>query len=224
MYHLAWGPLNNKTRAVATDRLLCAPPCVCTALCMHRLVCAPPCVCVQLYVFKPAVGRRAVQCSTKASTGRTGIAFHMQTKLPTSHIPGCLGATLLASVRTEKTNSLGVWAGLSAHVKMKNRLHSAKGATCSLELRSRRILLLSLLPTASIRTSIQRTGVQTGCRSQGSRMKHKSKHRRNRHCIPHADQATNPYTSKCEDHRRRIRANARIIADAKQTLGETQDK
>ena len=48
---------------------------------------------------------------------------------------------------------------LSAHVKMKNRLDSAKGATCSPELQSRRRLLLSLLPTASIRTSIQRTGV-----------------------------------------------------------------
>ena len=35
-------PLNNKTHAVATDRLVCAPPCVCTALCMHRLVCALP--------------------------------------------------------------------------------------------------------------------------------------------------------------------------------------
>ena len=29
-------PLNNKTSAVATDRLVCAPPC------MHRLVCGPP--------------------------------------------------------------------------------------------------------------------------------------------------------------------------------------
>ena len=35
-------PLNSKTLAVATDHLLCAPPCVCTALCVHRLVCAPP--------------------------------------------------------------------------------------------------------------------------------------------------------------------------------------
>ena len=36
-----WGPalappLNNKTPAVAIDRLVCAPPCVCTALCAHR--------------------------------------------------------------------------------------------------------------------------------------------------------------------------------------------
>ena len=31
-------------------------------------------------------------------------------------------------------------------------------------------MLLSLQPTASIRTSIQRTGVQTGCRSQGRQM------------------------------------------------------
>ena len=35
-------PLNNKTLVVATDRLLCAPPSVCTALCAHRLVCGPP--------------------------------------------------------------------------------------------------------------------------------------------------------------------------------------
>ena len=35
-------PLSNKTLAVATDRLLCAPPCVCTTLNMHRLVCGPP--------------------------------------------------------------------------------------------------------------------------------------------------------------------------------------
>ena len=27
-------PSNNKTRAVATNRLVCAPPCVCTALCV----------------------------------------------------------------------------------------------------------------------------------------------------------------------------------------------
>ena len=74
----------------------------------------------------------------------------MQTKLPTSNIPDCLGATLRASVRTEKTKSPGGWAGLSAHVKIKTRLHNAKGAICSPELRSRRILLLSLLPTASI--------------------------------------------------------------------------
>ena len=33
--------------------------------------------------------------------------------------------------------------------------------------------------------------VQTGCRSQGSQMQHISKHRTNRHCIPHADQAAN---------------------------------
>ena len=108
--------------------------------------------------------------ATKASTGRTGIAFHMQTKLPTSITPDCLGATLRSSVRTEKTKSPGGWACLSAHVKMKNRLHSAKGATCSSRLWSRQIMLMSVQPTASIRTSIQRTGVQTGCRSQGRQM------------------------------------------------------
>ena len=44
-------------------------------------------------------------------------AIHMQTKLPTSKIPYCLGATLRANVRTEKTKSPGGWEGLSAHVK-----------------------------------------------------------------------------------------------------------
>ena len=29
-------PLNNKLLAVARDRLVCAPPCVCTALCVDR--------------------------------------------------------------------------------------------------------------------------------------------------------------------------------------------
>ena len=32
-------PLDNKTTAVATGRLLSAPPFVCTASCVHRLVC-----------------------------------------------------------------------------------------------------------------------------------------------------------------------------------------
>ena len=30
--------------AVATNRVLCAPPCVCTALCVYRLLCVPPCL------------------------------------------------------------------------------------------------------------------------------------------------------------------------------------
>ena len=34
-------PLNNMTPAVATNRLLCAPPCVCTAFCGYRLACGP---------------------------------------------------------------------------------------------------------------------------------------------------------------------------------------
>ena len=42
--------LNNKTRAVATDRLVSAMRCVCTAL--HRLVRAPPCVCTALCVHR----------------------------------------------------------------------------------------------------------------------------------------------------------------------------
>ena len=60
-------PLNNMTPAVATDRLVCAPPFVCTALplapeitrlmrwpqaafCVFRLVCAPPSVCTTFSV------------------------------------------------------------------------------------------------------------------------------------------------------------------------------
>ena len=37
VYYLACGPLNDMTPAVATDRLLCVPPCVCTAFCVYRL-------------------------------------------------------------------------------------------------------------------------------------------------------------------------------------------
>ena len=64
-------------------------------------------------------------------------------------------------------------------------------------------MLLFLQPTASIRTSIQRTGVQTGCRSQGRQMHQQKQAQETRHCIPHADQAANPYTSECEDQRKR---------------------
>ena len=35
---------------LATDRLLCVPSCVCTALCVYRLVCGPPSVCTALLV------------------------------------------------------------------------------------------------------------------------------------------------------------------------------
>ena len=45
-------PLNNKTPTVTTDRLVCAPPCECTALCVDRLVCAPPCVWTALCVHR----------------------------------------------------------------------------------------------------------------------------------------------------------------------------
>ena len=34
-------PLNDMTPAVAAGRFLCAPPCVCTALCVYRLACGP---------------------------------------------------------------------------------------------------------------------------------------------------------------------------------------
>ena len=41
VYRLACGPLNNMTPAVATGRLLFAPPCVGTAFCVYRLACGP---------------------------------------------------------------------------------------------------------------------------------------------------------------------------------------
>ena len=69
VYRLACGPLNNKTPAVATDRLLCVPPCVCTDFCVYRLscgllnnktpavatdrlLCVPPFVCSALCVHR----------------------------------------------------------------------------------------------------------------------------------------------------------------------------
>ena len=65
--------LNNMTAAVATDRRLCAPPCVCTAFCVYcvaygpfnnktpavardRLLCVPPCVCTAFCVHRLACG------------------------------------------------------------------------------------------------------------------------------------------------------------------------
>ena len=36
--------LDCKTPALATDRVFCAPPFVCTTLCVHRLLCVPPCL------------------------------------------------------------------------------------------------------------------------------------------------------------------------------------
>ena len=141
------------------------------------------------HVFKPAVRRRAVK---KQNTGmqRTMQAFHMQTKLPTSKMPDCLGATLRAGVRTEKENISG-WAG-GLVCSCKNEKQIAQGQCSNLQSRPHLWLrmLLSLLPTSSIRTSIQRTGVQTGCRSQGSQ-KAKHKHAKDNVGIPHADQAAN---------------------------------
>ena len=66
-------PLNNKTPAVATGRLLCVPPCVCTAFCVYRLacgplnnktpavatgrlLCVPPCVCTAFGMHRLACG------------------------------------------------------------------------------------------------------------------------------------------------------------------------
>ena len=69
----------------------------------------------------------------RQNTGKhwTVQAFHMQTKLPTSNVPDCLGATLRASMYArKKTKSPGGWAGLSAHVKMKNRLHMNNAEKC----------------------------------------------------------------------------------------------
>ena len=62
------GPLNDMTSTVATNRLLCVLPCVCTAFCVYRLacgplnnmtpamaidrlLCVPPCVCTAFSVY-----------------------------------------------------------------------------------------------------------------------------------------------------------------------------
>ena len=42
VHYLACGPLNNMTPTVATDRLLCVPPCVCTAFYVYCLVSVAP--------------------------------------------------------------------------------------------------------------------------------------------------------------------------------------
>ena len=57
MHRLACGPLNNMTPAVATDRFLCAPPCVGTALCVYRLTCGP------LNNMTPAVATGRLLCA-----------------------------------------------------------------------------------------------------------------------------------------------------------------
>ena len=66
-------PLYNMTPTAATDRRLCAPPCVCTAFCVYRVACGPlnkmtaavatdlllcglPCVCTALCVYRLACG------------------------------------------------------------------------------------------------------------------------------------------------------------------------
>ena len=49
-------PFNNMTPAVATDRLLCVPPCVCTAFCVYRLACGP------FHNMTPAVARDRLLC------------------------------------------------------------------------------------------------------------------------------------------------------------------
>ena len=152
--------------------------------------------------------------ATKASTGRTGIAFHMQTKLPPSITPDCLGATVRASVHTEKTKSPGGWRGLSAHVKNEKQTAQCKGsnlqfitmvktdnaavpATDSLHqnfntsYRGSNRLSFAGQTNAATKASTGRTGIAFHMQTKLATL---------------------------------IRANARINANAKQTSGEIQDK
>ena len=64
---------------------------------------------------------------------RTMQAFHMQTKLPTSKIPDCLGATLRGSVRTEKDKISG-WEG-GPVCSCKNEKQTAQGQSSNLQSR-----------------------------------------------------------------------------------------
>ena len=56
-------------------------------------------------------------------------------------------------------------------------------------------------PPSELQYSIQ--GYKRAVVRRADKCSNKSKHRTNRHCIPHADQAANPYTSECEDQRKR---------------------
>ena len=56
-------PLKNMTPAVATGRLLCAPPCVGTAFCVHRLACGP------LNNMTPAVATGRLLCASEGPGG-----------------------------------------------------------------------------------------------------------------------------------------------------------
>ena len=80
------------TPVVATDRLLCVPPFVCTAFCVYRLacgpfkkmtpavatdrlLCAPPCVCTTFFVYRLACGGvtdRLAESPVVPSAGRVG--------------------------------------------------------------------------------------------------------------------------------------------------------
>ena len=145
---------------------------------------------------------------------RTMQAFHMQTKLPTSNIPDFLGATLRASMYAQKkTKSAGGRAGLSAHVKLKNTLHTDNAQTCSPDYSSGCGCCGPCLPTSSVSTRIQSTSVQSSCRTQG-RQEAKQRHAQDDAGIPHADQAANPFTSECEDHRIR---HANLGRNSRQT-------
>ena len=80
--------------------------------------------------FKPAVGHKAVKSSTQACKGQC----RDSTCRPSCQRQRSQTAWVRRSVpeyARKKTKSPGGRVGLSAHVKMKNRLHREKEATCS---------------------------------------------------------------------------------------------
>ena len=113
-------PLNNKTRAVATHRLVCAPPCVWTAEPSLQLAsfdagasprtplkyqdsCSghtPPCVCTALCVRRLVCGQPNSPCSSLRSTRGAAPAPPLHNKPPavaTHHLvcaPPCVCTTL----------------------------------------------------------------------------------------------------------------------------------
>ena len=56
-------------------------------------------------------------------------------------------------------------------------------------------------PPSELQYSVQ--GFKRAVVRRADKCSNKSKHRTNRHCIPHADQAANLYTSECQDQRKR---------------------
>ena len=112
----------------------------------------------------------------------------------------------------KKTKSPDGRVGLSAHIKIKNRLHREKEASCSPDYSYG-------CDCAVPATDILHQNFDTAYRgsdrlSVAGQSKVAHKRAKDNAGIPHADQAANPYTSECDDHRRR---HANLARKSRQT-------